>query len=138
MKRKLKEMEEEAARLRALQVGLAAGGCGCAGRAWGLLLHAGGAGGAAHAGACAAAAPTGATAAARPGTSSLASSLTRATRALRQGAGGSGDVSMAAGGDQGGKEEVDSRSIYVGNVDYSVTPEELQQHFNVRGVGWGK
>jgi len=27
------------------------------------------------------------------------------------------------------KEEVDSRSIYVGNVDYSANPEELKEHF---------
>ncbi|XP_027107281.1 polyadenylate-binding protein 1 [Coffea eugenioides] len=30
---------------------------------------------------------------------------------------------------QSEKEEVDSRSIYVGNVDYECTPEEVQQHF---------
>ena len=27
------------------------------------------------------------------------------------------------------KEEVDARSVYVGNVDYAATPEELQAHF---------
>eukprot|EP00123_Amoebidium_parasiticum_P001630 comp12776_c0_seq1/m.7906 comp12776_c0_seq1/g.7906 ORF comp12776_c0_seq1/g.7906 comp12776_c0_seq1/m.7906 type:complete len:219 (-) comp12776_c0_seq1:82-738(-) len=27
------------------------------------------------------------------------------------------------------KEEVDARSVYVGNVDYGTTPEELQAHF---------
>lgn len=27
------------------------------------------------------------------------------------------------------KEDVDSRSVYVGNVDYAATPEELQAHF---------
>eukprot|EP00894_Picocystis_sp_ML_P001386 jgi/Pico_ML_1/51903/g367.t1 len=32
------------------------------------------------------------------------------------------------------KEEVDSRSVYVGNVDYSCTPEELQQHFKSCGT----
>ena len=26
-------------------------------------------------------------------------------------------------------DEVDKRSVYVGNVDYEVTPEELQEHF---------
>jgi polyadenylate-binding protein 2 len=31
------------------------------------------------------------------------------------------------------KAEADTRSIYVGNVDYSCTPEELQQVFAVRG-----
>ncbi|CAA2990068.1 polyadenylate-binding 1, partial [Olea europaea subsp. europaea] len=32
------------------------------------------------------------------------------------------------------KEEVDSRSIYVGNVDYGCTPEEVQQHFQSCGT----
>ncbi|CAL5322872.1 unnamed protein product [Camellia sinensis] len=32
------------------------------------------------------------------------------------------------------KEEVDSRSIYVGNVDYVCTPEEVQQHFQSCGT----
>jgi len=32
------------------------------------------------------------------------------------------------------KEEVDARSIYVGNVDYSTTPKELQQHFHSCGA----
>jgi polyadenylate-binding protein 2 len=27
------------------------------------------------------------------------------------------------------KEDVDARSVFVGNVDYAVTPEELQTHF---------
>ena len=40
--------------------------------------------------------------------------------ALVRPAGGSGSVDQAA------KEEVDGRSIYVGNVDYAATPEELQ------------
>ncbi|CAO1634134.1 unnamed protein product [Parajaminaea phylloscopi] len=31
------------------------------------------------------------------------------------------------------KEETDSRSIYVGNVDYGATPEEIQQHFQSCG-----
>ncbi|ORY78381.1 hypothetical protein BCR35DRAFT_266693, partial [Leucosporidium creatinivorum] len=43
----------------------------------------------------------------------------------------------SAGGDQNGdatmndedKEAVDSRSVYVGNVDYASTPEEIQAHF---------
>jgi len=33
-----------------------------------------------------------------------------------------------------GKEEVDGRSVYVGNVDYSCTPEELQAHFQECGT----
>ncbi|KAH1037028.1 hypothetical protein AAZX31_20G185300 [Glycine max] len=32
------------------------------------------------------------------------------------------------------KEEVDARSIYVGNVDYACTPEEVQQHFQSCGT----
>ncbi|KAF8379186.1 hypothetical protein HHK36_028615 [Tetracentron sinense] len=35
---------------------------------------------------------------------------------------------------QAEKEEVDSRSIYVGNVDYACTPEEVQQHFESCGT----
>lgn len=29
------------------------------------------------------------------------------------------------------KAQIDARSVYVGNVDYAVTPEELQMHFQV-------
>ncbi|RKP13045.1 hypothetical protein BJ684DRAFT_22900 [Piptocephalis cylindrospora] len=32
------------------------------------------------------------------------------------------------------KAEVDARSVYVGNVDYSATPEELQIHFQSCGT----
>jgi polyadenylate-binding protein 2 len=32
------------------------------------------------------------------------------------------------------KEEVDQRSIYVGNVDYTTTPEELQSYFSSCGL----
>jgi polyadenylate-binding protein 2 len=32
------------------------------------------------------------------------------------------------------KEELDSRSVYIGNVDYSATPEELQVHFQSCGT----
>ncbi|XP_076882027.1 polyadenylate-binding protein 2-like [Bidens hawaiensis] len=32
------------------------------------------------------------------------------------------------------KEEVDTRSIFVGNVDYACTPEEVQQHFQSCGT----
>ncbi|XP_006838494.2 polyadenylate-binding protein 2 [Amborella trichopoda] len=35
---------------------------------------------------------------------------------------------------QASKEEVDSRSVYVGNVDYACTPEEVQQHFQSCGT----
>jgi polyadenylate-binding protein 2 len=31
------------------------------------------------------------------------------------------------------QEEVDDRSIFVGNVDYSATPEELKAHFESCG-----
>lgn len=31
------------------------------------------------------------------------------------------------------KEDVDSRSIFVGNVDYSVSPEDIQAHFQSCG-----
>jgi polyadenylate-binding protein 2 len=39
-----------------------------------------------------------------------------------------------AGATQESKEEVDSRSVYVGNVDYSSTPEELQEYFKACGT----
>ncbi|KAG6529046.1 hypothetical protein ZIOFF_011240 [Zingiber officinale] len=35
---------------------------------------------------------------------------------------------------QSSKEEADSRSIFVGNVDYACTPEEIQQHFQSCGT----
>lgn len=38
--------------------------------------------------------------------------------------------------EQAAKEEADSRSVYVGNVDYECTPEELQLHFQVRDIDW--
>lgn len=37
-------------------------------------------------------------------------------------------------GAEASKEDSDNRSIYVGNVDYSSTPEELQQHFHSCGT----
>ncbi|XP_074284796.1 polyadenylate-binding protein 2-like [Silene latifolia] len=40
----------------------------------------------------------------------------------------------AATADQANKEEVDSRSVFVGNVDYACTPEEVQQHFQSCGT----
>ncbi|XP_055810974.1 polyadenylate-binding protein 2-like [Solanum dulcamara] len=39
-----------------------------------------------------------------------------------------------AAASQANREEVDSRSIFVGNVDYSCTPEEVQQHFQACGT----
>ncbi|KAL1209041.1 Polyadenylate-binding protein 3 [Cardamine amara subsp. amara] len=41
-------------------------------------------------------------------------------------------ASMAT--NQEGKEEVDGRSVYVGNVDYACTPEEVQLHFQTCGT----
>nr|GMC93328.1 polyadenylate-binding protein 2 isoform X1 [Ipomoea batatas]GMD00759.1 polyadenylate-binding protein 2 isoform X1 [Ipomoea batatas] len=40
----------------------------------------------------------------------------------------------ASAASQASKEEVDSRSIFVGNVDYACTPEEVQQHFQACGT----
>lgn len=34
----------------------------------------------------------------------------------------------------GSKEEADTRSVYVGNVDWGATPEELQMHFQGCGT----
>ncbi|GAA5987602.1 hypothetical protein JCM11641_005379 [Rhodosporidiobolus odoratus] len=51
--------------------------------------------------------------------------LTAASEAASNAAGETGDVSMS----DEDREAVDARSIYVGNVDYSSTPEEIQQHF---------
>lgn len=36
--------------------------------------------------------------------------------------------------EQAAKEETDSRSVYIGNVDYATTPEELQLHFQGCGT----
>jgi len=40
----------------------------------------------------------------------------------------------SAAATQASREEVDSRSIFVGNVDYACTPEEVQQHFQSCGT----
>ena len=40
----------------------------------------------------------------------------------------------SSGLDLEAKEEVDSRSIYIGNVDYSATPEEIQAYFQSAGT----
>lgn len=40
----------------------------------------------------------------------------------------------SAAASQANREEVDSRSIFVGNVDYACTPEEVQQHFQACGT----
>ncbi|KAB5516103.1 hypothetical protein DKX38_026751 [Salix brachista] len=44
------------------------------------------------------------------------------------------DPSASATASQANREEVDSRSVFVGNVDYSCTPEEVQQHFQACGT----
>lgn len=31
------------------------------------------------------------------------------------------------------KEDIDARSVFVGNVDYAATPEEIQEHFQSCG-----
>ncbi|KAL6348101.1 hypothetical protein AAG906_039256 [Vitis piasezkii] len=43
-------------------------------------------------------------------------------------------AAAAAAAAQASREEVDSRSVFVGNVDYSCTPEEVQQHFQACGT----
>ncbi|XP_057420168.1 polyadenylate-binding protein 2-like [Lotus japonicus] len=40
----------------------------------------------------------------------------------------------AAAASQANKEETDGRSVFVGNVDYACTPEEVQQHFQSCGT----
>jgi len=44
------------------------------------------------------------------------------------------DTATSAVADQASREEVDSRSIFVGNVDYSCTPEEVQHYFQSCGT----
>ncbi|KAH6814958.1 RNA-binding family protein [Perilla frutescens var. frutescens] len=41
---------------------------------------------------------------------------------------------IAAAANQTNREEVDARSVFVGNVDYACTPEEVQQHFQSCGT----
>jgi polyadenylate-binding protein 2 len=43
-------------------------------------------------------------------------------------------MSTLPGGSDANREEVDARSVFVGNVDYAVTPEELQLHFQSCGT----
>ncbi|KAK4438166.1 Polyadenylate-binding protein 2 [Sesamum alatum] len=40
----------------------------------------------------------------------------------------------AAAANRTNREEVDARSVFVGNVDYACTPEEVQQHFQSCGT----
>ncbi|CBQ71145.1 related to poly(a) binding protein II [Sporisorium reilianum SRZ2] len=53
-------------------------------------------------------------------------------RELQQAAGEAGGAGLHPTEEE--REEVDSRSIYVGNVDYGATPEEVQQHFQSCGT----
>ncbi|KAJ1020010.1 hypothetical protein NDA16_004291 [Ustilago loliicola] len=53
-------------------------------------------------------------------------------RELQQAAGEAGGTGLHPTEEE--REEVDSRSIYVGNVDYGATPEEVQQHFQSCGT----
>ncbi|KIY94017.1 Polyadenylate-binding protein 2 [Monoraphidium neglectum] len=72
----------------------------------------------------------------------LAEMEEEAARLKEQQAKGVLDVGAAAGAAAGGatdpelaaKQEADSRSVYVGNVDYGTTPEELQLHFQGCGT----
>lgn len=43
--------------------------------------------------------------------------------------GGEGAPSTDHGGRED-REDVDARSVFVGNVDYGATPEEIQSHFS--------
>ncbi|KAJ7945424.1 polyadenylate-binding protein 2-like [Quillaja saponaria] len=40
----------------------------------------------------------------------------------------------SAAASQASKEETDARSVFIGNVDYACTPEEVQQHFQSSGT----
>ncbi|KAL3651645.1 Polyadenylate-binding protein 2 [Castilleja foliolosa] len=63
-----------------------------------------------------------------------ASSALREMQAkVEQEMGGAQDLTAAAAS-QTNKEEVDRRSVFVGNVDYACTPEEVQQHFQSCGT----
>ncbi|XP_024360095.1 polyadenylate-binding protein 2 isoform X2 [Physcomitrium patens] len=42
--------------------------------------------------------------------------------------------SVGKDGSPANREEADARSVFVGNVDYSCTPEEVQQHFQSCGT----
>ncbi|KAL9261260.1 Polyadenylate-binding protein 2-like protein [Drosera capensis] len=44
------------------------------------------------------------------------------------------DPTAAAAEVQANKEEIDARSVFVGNVDYVCTPEEVHQHFQSCGT----
>lgn len=54
-----------------------------------------------------------------------------AAAAAAAGAGAPAPSGVPTAAEIAAREEADTRSVYVGNVDYAVTPEELQQHFSV-------
>ena len=54
--------------------------------------------------------------------------------AVQAKAGDDGAAAQGDAADAASREEVDSRSVYVGQVDYACTPEELQMHFNSCGT----
>lgn len=57
----------------------------------------------------------------------MAGSSSDPARPGTPGAGGEGGATAAVSDEE--REAIDARSIYVGNVDYGATPEEIQQHF---------
>ncbi|WIA22686.1 hypothetical protein OEZ86_009652 [Tetradesmus obliquus] len=54
-------------------------------------------------------------------------------RSTQQG-GAAEEAEEEPAGEGGNKEEADSRSVFVNNVDWGATPEELQQHFATCGT----
>lgn len=107
MKARLADMEEEAAKLKEAQER--------ARRASGQAGGPGGSGGEGGAGAGGGGGGGGASSSAAP----------------------SGDASIVdadAAAAEAAREEADGRSVYVGSVEYAVTPEELQMHFQSCGT----
>lgn len=52
---------------------------------------------------------------------------------MQQG-GATEEAEEEAAPEAGSKEEADSRSVFVNNVDWGATPEEVQQHFATCGT----
>ncbi|GAB2272785.1 hypothetical protein Dimus_007604 [Dionaea muscipula] len=69
-------------------------------------------------------------------TEEVAGAVRKMQAQLEQDAGANQEdpANASAAAIQVAKEEVDSRSIYVGNVDYGCTPEEVQAHFQSCGT----
>lgn len=61
-----------------------------------------------------------------------AAKLREMNEADEQEVGGNGAISLHPSEEE--RIQVDNRSIYVGNVDYGATPEEIQQHFQSCGT----